>query len=310
MTATASPAVSSTRARASQLLEGARRRQEHIVSPEGVPLAVEVASYGDRLAAFLLDSLFWTVATFLVFIAVLLVFGRLGTSFMLTLSIAVFLAFLIRNLYMIHFELFWRGATPGKRLMGIRVIDRRGGLLLPGAVIARNLTREIEYFFPIGFLSAGAARGSPWLGLCLGLWMLLFILLPLFNRQRLRPGDLIAGTMVVMLPRRVLLDDLAEHKARFVFAESQLRAYGAFELQVLEELLRRNAAAQDGGQLQRQVLEKICRKIGWTEPVAEADTAQFLRDFYAAERAFLEREQLYGRPKASKEDIGKPPPAA
>ena len=92
-----------------------------------------------------------------------------------------------------------------------------------------------------------------------------------------------------MLPKRVLLDDLAEHKARFVFAESQLRAYGAFEL---------------------QVLEKICRKIGWTEPVAEPDTAQFLRDFYAAERAFLEREQLYGRPKASKEDTGKPPPAA
>ena len=66
MTEAGSPAVSSTRARASLLLEGARRRQEHIVSPEGVPLNVEVASYGDRLAAFILDSLFWTVATFLV----------------------------------------------------------------------------------------------------------------------------------------------------------------------------------------------------------------------------------------------------
>jgi uncharacterized RDD family membrane protein YckC len=308
MTATASPTVSSTRAKASLLLEGAKRRQEHIVSPEGVPLTVEVASYGDRLAAFILDSLFWTVATFLAVLAVLLVFGHLGTSFMLTLSLAVFLAFLIRNLYMIHFELFWRGATPGKRLMGIRVIDRRGGPLLPGAVIARNLTREIEYFFPIGFLSAGAARGSPWLGLCLGLWMLLFILLPLFNRQRLRPGDLIAGTMVVMLPRRVLLDDLAEHKARFVFAESQLKAYGAFELQVLEELLRRGAF-KDGEKLHREVLDKICRKIGWTTPVPVPDTEQFLRDFYSAERAYLEREQLYGRPKASKDDTGKPPAA-
>ena len=108
-----SPAVSSTRARASLLLEGAQRRQEHIVSPEGVPLTVEVASYGDRLAAFMLDSLFWTVATFLVVLAVLLVFGHLGSSFMLTFSIAVFLAFLIRNLYMIHFELFWRGAHSG-----------------------------------------------------------------------------------------------------------------------------------------------------------------------------------------------------
>jgi hypothetical protein len=75
MTATASPAAGSTRGRASLLLEGARRRQEHILSPEGVPLTVEVASYGDRLAAFILDALFWTVATFLVVVAVLLVFG-------------------------------------------------------------------------------------------------------------------------------------------------------------------------------------------------------------------------------------------
>jgi hypothetical protein len=139
--------------------------------------------------------------------------------------------------------------------------------------------------------------------------MLLFILLPLFNRQRLRPGDMIAGTMVVMLPRRVLLDDLAEHKARFAFAESQLRAYGAFELQVLEELLRRGPS-KDGERLHREVLDKICRKIGWTTPVPESETAQFLRDFYSAERAYLEREQLYGRPKASKDDSGKPPAAA
>jgi uncharacterized RDD family membrane protein YckC len=303
------PTTSAT-TRASLLFEGARRRTEHILSPEGVPLTVEVASYGDRLAAFILDALFWTVGAFLLVLAILLIAGKVGTDMRLAVAMAVFFTFLLRNLYMIHFELFWRGATPGKRLMGMRVIDRRGGPLLPGAVIARNLTREIEFFLPLGLLTAGAARGAPWLGLSLGVWMLLFTLLPLFNRQRLRPGDLIAGTMVVMLPKRVLLDDLAEHTTRFVFAESQLRAYGAFELQVLEELLRHNAAAQDGGLLWRQVLEKICRKIGWTEPVAEADTGQFLRDFYAAERAFLEREQLYGRPKASKDDTGKPSPAA
>ena len=157
----------------------------------------------------------------------------------------------------------------------------------------------------MGLLSEGAARGAPWLALCLGLWFLLFTLLPLFNRQRLRAGDLIAGTMVVVLPRRLLLDDLAEHQARFVFAERQLRSYGAFELQVLEELLRR-AAGKDAARLRREVTDKICRKIAWTEPVPDAQVEQFLRDFYAAERAYLEREQLYGRPKASKEDVGKP----
>ncbi|MFI5016839.1 MAG: RDD family protein [Dongiales bacterium] len=296
--------MTSATERASLLLEGAARRKESIVSPEGVPMSVEVASYGDRLAAFILDSLFWTVAAVVLFLAILMSSG-MALGLRAGLSLGVFAAFLLRNLYMIHFELVWRGATPGKRLMGIKVIDRHGGPLLPGAIIARNLTREIEYFLPVGLLSAGAARGAPWLALCLGLWFLLFTLLPLFNRQRLRAGDLIAGTMVVVLPRRLLLDDLAEHQARFVFAERQLRSYGAFELQVLEELLRR-AAGKDAARLRREVADKICRKIAWTEPVGDTEVEQFLRDFYAAERAFLEREQLYGRPKASKEDVGKP----
>ena len=295
--------MTSATERAPLLFEGAVRRKESVVSPEGVPMSVEVASYGDRLAAFILDSLFWTVATVLVVVGILLAFGF--SLHLMALSLAIFAGFLLRNLYMIHFELVWRGATPGKRLMGIKVIDRHGGPLLPGAVIARNLTREIEYFPPMGLLSEGAARGAPLLALCLGLWMLLFTLLPLFNRQRLRAGDLIAGTMVVVLPRRMLLDDLAEHQARFIFAERQLRAYGAFELQVLEELLRR-AGGKEAARLRRDVADKICRKIAWTEPVADPEVEQFLRDFYAAERAFLEREQLYGRPKASKEDTGKP----
>src|SRR5262249_10177072 len=149
----------------------------------------------------------------------------------------------------------WRGATPGKRIVGVRVIDREGGPLLPGAVIARNLTREIEFFLPLGLLTpAGMALvgGSPWFALALGLWMLLFTLLPLFNRDRLRAGDMIAGTMVVAMPRRLLLEDLAERKARFVFAEAQLKAYGAFELQVLEEVLRRTGGATGMG-LRREI---------------------------------------------------------
>ena len=64
--------MTSATERASLLLEGAVRRKESIVSPEGVPMSVEVASYGDRLAAFILDSLFWTAATVLLFLAVLI----------------------------------------------------------------------------------------------------------------------------------------------------------------------------------------------------------------------------------------------
>ena len=298
--------MSAVESRAAAFLAGAQHRRVEIVSPEGVPLPIEIAGYGERAIAFALDFFFWTVAAMLAVIAVFLGSARLAHG-IASGSLALFAAFLIRNLYLIHFELAWRGATPGKRIVGLRVMDRHGGPLLPGAVIARNLTREIEFFMPLGFLAlAGQPMGeAPWLYLSIAAWTLLFTTLPLFNWDRLRVGDLIAGTMVVALPRRVLLADLAEGTQRYLFAERQLKAYGALELQVLEELLRRSRGA-DAAKLHREILEKICRKIHWTAPVPEADTDSFLRDFYAAERAHLEREQLFGRPRASKESAPKP----
>jgi hypothetical protein len=115
----------------------------------------------------------------------------------------------------------------------------------------------------------------------------------------LRGGDLIAGTMVVVLPKRLLLADLVEHAGQYRFTDRQLDAYGAFELQVLEELLR-HPDAPDAARVRRDVSDKICRKIDWRTPVPDQDTLVFLRDFYTAQRAYLEREQLYGKPRADK----------
>ncbi len=123
--------------------------------------------------------------------------------------------------------------------------------------------------------------------------------IPALNRDRMRGGDLIAGTIVISLPKVTLLSDLVERTLRFVFTPAQLQAYGAFELQVLEELLRR-PQNKESTQVLDEVADKICRKIGWTVPLPRSDVTVFLRDFYTAERAFLEREQLYGKARADK----------
>jgi hypothetical protein len=136
-------------------------------------------------------------------------------------------------------------------------------------------------------------------------WLLFFSALPLINRDRMRGGDLIAGTMLIRLPKRALLSDLVEKIAKYTFTEPQLRAYGAFELQVLEELLRR-PDKPGAAEVLNEVCEKICWKIGWTTPVPPSETLTFLREFYTAERAFLEREQLYGKARADK--FAKPKP--
>ncbi len=287
---------------AAPLLRRDWRKRREIVTPEGVPLTVELAEFTERATALILDLLICLVAAFVFLIAFLFVAitGKLGA--VVFLAVLNLVLFFLRVLYFIHFELSGRGATPGKRVAGIRVIDRRGGPLRASAVIARNLTRELEIFIPIGLLfSLGASTGVPW-GKLLSLgWLICFLLLMVFNRDRMRAGDLIAGTLVVVVPRQRLLGDLVETRAHFAFADDQLAAYGKRELQVLEDLLRRKDDTETR-ELLRDVADRICRKIGWTEPLAPADTRLFLRDFYTAQRAFLEREQLFGRPRADKFD--------
>ena len=287
--------------RTSQFFEGVRRRRREIVTPEGVAIPVELADYSERLSAFFLDVAIQLASIIVIFVSLAVVARKIDGGSGLTAGIAIalvlFIYFLIRNMYFIFFEIAWRGATPGKRVVGLRVIDRNGGPLLPTAVIARNLTREVEMFLPLGILISGGAGN--WEELSLAVWMLFFAALPAINRDRMRGGDLIAGTMVIALPKRALLSDLVDGAVQFSFTEQQLRAYGAFELQVLEELLRR-PDSEDSQRVLKDVCDKICRKIIWTAPVPPNQVARFLRDFYTAERAFLEREQLYGKGRADK----------
>jgi uncharacterized RDD family membrane protein YckC len=277
------------------------RRRREIVTPEGVPLTVELAEFSERAMALMIDLLICLGAGLAIVVALLLlaVHGLGGLIFVALLNLVVFL---LRVLYFIHFELSGRGATPGKRAAGIRVIDRQGGPLRASAVIARNLTRELEVFLPIGIIisaGAGSMSGVRWGNLLAFGWLICFLVLMLFNRDRMRAGDLIAGTLVIAMPRERLFGDLVETRARFVFTDRQLMAYGKRELEVLEDLLRR-PDGDETRELLRDVCDRICRKIDWTEPPAPADTALFLRDFYTAQRAFLEREQLFGRPRADK----------
>lgn len=281
--------------RASQFLEGFKRNRREIVTPEGVPIPVELAEYGERFTALAIDIFLCCCLILLVIpIGVLVYFGAGLTA---AVSVGLLLFFAVRIFYFVYFELVWRGATPGKRALRLRVVDRRGGPLLPSAIIARNLTREIECFLPLQLIASFG--GAIWQQLFTLAWLLFFSALPFINRDRMRGGDLIAGTMVIAVPRRVLSADLVELTSRYTFTDQQLKAYGAFELQVLEELLRHPDTAEST-RILADVRDKICRRIDWRAPIAQQETIDFLRDFYTAQRAFLERRQLFGKARADK----------
>ena len=275
---------------------GTKRRIHLIVTPEGIELPVALAEHSERLVAFLFDMLFWLGTTLLIYIVAIWLVVELGGP-LVAFTLITLIAFLVRNLYFIYFEMMWGGATPGKKIAKLRVIDRRGGPLMPAAVIARNLTRELEVFLPISVFANLTSHGASanWQSFFLLIWLLLLSGLPLFNKARMRGGDIIAGTLLVSVPKRVLLDDIAEQaSSAYRFTSRQLQAYGSFELQVLEELLRRTPS-EETSQLHETVAGKIAAKIGWSDPVPPSETHDFLKAFYAAERAHLEREQAFGR---------------
>lgn len=284
--------------RVSELLEGRQRKTRQIITPEGVAINVDIADRGERLGAFLIDILIWFGATILISIALLstLLHGESDIG----VTLIAFLSFLLRNLYFIHFELAWQGSTPGKRATGLKVIDRKGGALTPAAIVARNLTREVEFFLPLQLLFQFmvADGNESWQVLSTLAWVLLLAALPFFNRDHLRAGDLIGGTLVIAMPKRSLALDLTQSAARaasrFSFTTTQLQAYGAYELQVLEEILRRPDNAETW-RIHREIAEKIIRRIGWQGSLEGSSPKDFLQAFYAAERAELERGQLFGR---------------
>lgn len=300
-------------------------RDRLLVTPEGISVPVAVASRGSRLGALMLDFLVILVLMGLTTWGLIAMAGglvgidrqleqknALGYALQFLVIVWMVAMFLFRNAYFLLFELGPRGATPGKRMVGIRIAARDGGRLTAEMVIARNLLRDIELFLPIVFImQAGADSGMGWLAA--SGWLAIFLLMPLFNRDGLRAGDIIAGTWVLERPRRKLeaamsvgrasaqavsvADDKAPRtapaRAGFRFEDAELAVYGEYELQALERVLR-DGRAQSLESVYQTIAQKIGRSDGWN------DERAFLEDYYTQLRARLEAGMRMGRRKADK----------
>jgi uncharacterized RDD family membrane protein YckC len=291
-------------------------RERVLITPEGIALPLTLASRGSRFGALLLDLVI--IVVLIVATTLGLLFAAGGTlnslenntsaagralQFFAVLWIAAM--FLFRNAYFLFFELGPRGATPGKRMTGIRIAARDGGRLSAEMVIARNLLRDIELFLPLVFIASASGGGDEGLaGLAGAAWFLIFALFPCFNKDRLRAGDLIAGTWVVEAPRRKLEQTMSAVTApspgdhAYKFGEAELGPYGEYELQTLERVLRENRA-----EALTSVAEAICAKIGWSPPTGGHERA-FLEAYYTQLRAHLETGMRFGQRKADKFEAG------
>jgi uncharacterized RDD family membrane protein YckC len=290
------------------------KRRRTVVTPEGIALPFVVGARSARAGALIMDFLIISATILVVTLSLVWMFGGLvrdmqdsdslgGAGEFLIICYVLFI-FLARYGYFLAFEMGPRGATPGKRMVGIRVAARDGGRLTAEAVIARNLLRDIEIFLPLVFLfTAPSGEGGP-ASIAALLWFLVFMLFAFFNRDAMRAGDLVAGTWVVETPRKTLAAALSSAGAasngssdvtgaEYKFGDDELAVYGEYELQTLERVLR------DGKpEAINAVAETICRKIGWNP--GAGDERAFLESFYAQLRARLEGGMRFGKRKANK----------
>ena len=271
-----------------------------LVTPEGVDLRVRLAAVSERGIALVIDLIIIVGSlTALTIAAASMLTSEQSGSIVAIIWLLGF--FVLRNFYFTLFECGRRAATPGKRLMGLRVVARDGAALTTDAVVARNAMRELELYLPIIFLVQSGVDYEAWIILAGIVWCGVFVMLPLFNRDRLRAGDFIAGTWVLKAPKQTLLPDLAGDRpaiadAIFAFTMAQLDTYGVKELQVLESVLRRGEETAIAA-----VAEQIRAKIGWTKRINESDK-EFLNAYYTSLRRRLEQRLLFGKRKLDKHD--------
>jgi uncharacterized RDD family membrane protein YckC len=276
-----------------------RSLKRTFITPEGVDLRLELGSAGSRAAAFIIDFMLMAFALLALTIGLLYLFSKIQGAQSARQVLAVLWLvgfFILRNGWFSLFEMGSRGATPGKRMLGLRVVARDGARLTGAAVVARNAMREIEVFLPLSFLGAQFAQGiaDTFLVIFALLWSGIFLFFPLFNRDRLRIGDLVAGTWVVHTEKSGLSADLvgSAHRPRRTFPHAALELYGVFELQTLEDVLRNENP---------DAVATVARTIrGKASLPDDGDDYGFLSDYYAALCGHLEARLMVGHRRDSK----------
>src|SRR5438067_12818335 len=110
-----------------------------VLTPERVSLQYDIAGIGSRGAACAIDTVVQAVLLVIAFIGLsgtaLSVASFLGGGDtlvgILVIALVVLALFAITVGYFMLFEIIWSGQTPGKRLLGVRVIRENGYPLRP-----------------------------------------------------------------------------------------------------------------------------------------------------------------------------------
>lgn len=227
-----------------------RKKKEVIIeTPEKIRFSHQIAEFGTRIAAYVIDQLLQLI------IAALLIWPMIGYSVSLTAPKMTYLTaaflliilFLMRWFYFVLFELIMEGQSPGKKMMRIRVIRDNGDSLDFETIVFRNFLRIIDGF-PIVPLLGG--------------------FIALIDPLSRRLGDMVANTIVVKdMHHRLRLPDFEVNLNRLQEDREALlikQRLSENELYIIRRFLNEyhKLPAAKGAELARNLADQVRKKLG------------------------------------------------
>lgn len=219
----------------------------HVVhSPEQYRLELPLAGPSSRILAYAVDYALIVALEILVFVALAATFPLLGhlellleeirataasgdpnavaesSAILMMLGFMVVLQLVVEWGYFVFSEATTGGRSPGKALVGLRVVGDGGHPLRLGQSVARNLLRAVDVL--PGYYAVGLAA-------------------MIASTEGKRLGDLAAGTVVIRLDRPAPAPGIASEPPpgaeAFRFSHEQIARIGLAEQRLVRQTLRR-----------------------------------------------------------------------
>jgi len=254
-----------------------------IDTPENILLDADIAGFGTRCIAAILDYLLLLAAMIIIGLLYLQSVPLRDRGETEIIAILVLIQFILIAFYHLFFEFIWNGQTPGKRWVGIRVVQANGLPATVSGILIRNLVRLFDFlpfFYTVGLLSMFATR----------------------NTQRF--GDLAAKTLVIREQRQVKLKNIREDYTvtyQYIRRTEPIPYYIHIDMlddqdhRLVIDYLQRRPQLRNNDSLSRLLARQLARKMELTsQDVGSTRPEAFLEHIAYA----YEIEQKYPRDQA------------
>jgi len=212
----------------------------NINTSQNVNLSFELASIGERIFAFVIDTLLkiaYLTVMWLILSKILKIDDFLSNMDFWSLMAIFNLIFLPIYFYTLAFESLMEGQTPGKKIMKIRVVKTDGYQAYFGDYITRWIFRVIDILMASGIVA---------------------IISIIVNKDNKRLGDIAAGTAVISLKSRyninhtILVNLSEDYVPRF----PQVVALSDNDMRIIKENYLKAKANLDSS-----IIKKLAQKI-------------------------------------------------